>query len=587
MNKLRPFAAAFLATAVVVCFSISVVGQTAGDSNLANVVGGGSAVKWDVTAANAGGTLTVSFPDGRSVTKNFRAGTSPQITLGDKQLENLPDGVYAYELRLAPSLSAAQKDAAMKARGKDDDPESVRAGRKRLSVSGMTQSGSFAVVNGSIVLPGGVESEQKRPTKASTEPVAAPATRSITFPSMAERIRNNHHAFFKPDFVIADDLVVQGSACVGLDCVNNEPFNFDTIRMKENNTRILFLDTSTQAGFPTNDWIIKANDSGGGASYLGIVDHGNAGTGAETGTIIAQFDAGATANSLRVSSTGRVGLKTATPVLALHINESDTPDIRLEQNNTGGFSAQTWDIAGNEANFFVRDVTSGSRLPFRIRPGAPTSSIDISASGDVGIGTASPAGKLEVSAGGTTTVGDLLVDATNKTVFVGRQSATAGDNTTFIVRDRVGGTSFFVSGVNSNVGVGTNAPTDLLSVNGTASKPGGGTWAVFSDERLKNVKGNYNSGLKAVMQLQPLRYQYKPDNALGLKSNGEHIGFGAQSLQKVIPEAVTENSNGYLMVNSDPILWTMLNAIKEQQKEIAELKAQVRKLQATSRRRRK
>ena len=41
-------------------------------------------------------------------------------------------------------------------------------------------------------------------------------------------------------------------------------------------------------------------------------------------------------------------------------------------------------------------MTGGSRLPFRIRPGAPTSSIDIAASGDVGIGTASPTAKLDV-----------------------------------------------------------------------------------------------------------------------------------------------------------------------------------------------
>ena len=46
------------------------------------------------------------------------------------------------------------------------------------------------------------------------------------------------------------------------------------------------------------------------------------------------------------------------------------------------------------------------------------------------------------------------------------------------------------------------------------------TWAVFSDERLKNIKGRFNSGLKAVMQLQPIRYEYKRDNALGLKSEG-------------------------------------------------------------------
>jgi len=55
----------------------------------------------------------------------------------------------------------------------------------------------------------------------------------------------------------------------------------------------------------------------------------------------------------------------------------------------------------------------------------------------------------------------------------------------------------------------------------------------------------------------------------------------------VIPEAVVKNSDGYLMVNNDPIIWTMLNAIKEQQKEIEQLKGQIRKLQATSHGRRK
>ena len=62
----------------------------------------------------------------------------------------------------------------------------------------------------------------------------------------------------------------------------------------------------------------------------------------------------------------------------------------------GGFTPQVWDVAGNEANFFVRDVTSGSRLPFRIRPGAPTSSLDIWADGYTGINTAAPNLKLEV-----------------------------------------------------------------------------------------------------------------------------------------------------------------------------------------------
>ncbi len=52
----------------------------------------------------------------------------------------------------------------------------------------------------------------------------------------------------------------------------------------------------------------------------------------------------------------------------------------------------------------------------------------------------------------------------------------------------------------------------------------------------------------------------------------------AQVVQKVIPEAVSATNQGYLLVNNDPILWAMLNAIKEQQAEIRELKSEIRRL---------
>ncbi len=200
------------------------------------------------------------------------------------------------------------------------------------------------------------------------------------------------------DHVIPDDLIVQGSTCTGLDCVNNEDFDFDTLRLKENNLRIHFEDTSTLAGFPKNDWRIIANDSAsGGASKFSIEDS----TGGKTPFTVT---AGAATNSIFVDSAGRLGLRTASPALDLHVNTSNTPAHRLEQNSGGGFPAQTWDIAGNEANFFVRDVTGGSKLPFRIRPGAPTSSLDIAASGNMGVGTASPANKLHVFSAATADV---------------------------------------------------------------------------------------------------------------------------------------------------------------------------------------
>jgi hypothetical protein len=598
MRKGMSFALVVLATLIFACIGTTVVAQS-NDGKQANVIGGGSSVRWEVMVANSGGSLTITAPDGRAFRRAFRAGSSPEISLSDKQLEGLPDGTYTYELRLSPNLSASAKEALMKARGNDDDPENERAARKRPSVPELVQSGSFAILNGTIIVAGGVEA-QRSTAKTSQQRESA----NLISENTVTRLRN-HRLSLLPmfDIIHADDVIIQGSLCVGLDCVNGESFGFDTIRLKENNDRIQFDDTSTSAGFATNNWQIRANASpSGGASFLAFVDQGATGN-SETGTIVFEVDAGAAANALKVSSTSKVGLRTATPVLDVHMNTSDTPAIRYEQNNSGGFTAQTWDVAGNEANFFVRDVTGGSRLPFRIRPGAPTSSIDISATGNVGVGTASPDSLLTVSAASTSVTSIQSTGAVGSTRSLLQliNPASSGNgwdfgynldlaSQDFTIRELTNGaisTRFTVKKTNGRVGIGTGSPDQLLSVNGDASKTGGNTWLAFSDERLKNIKGNFNSGLKAVMQLQPIRYEYLKNNALGLKSDGEHIGFGAQAVQKVIPEAVTKNSDGYLMVNGDPILWTMLNAIKEQQKEIAELKGQVRKLQAAAHKRRK
>lgn len=125
------------------------------------------------------------------------------------------------------------------------------------------------------------------------------------------------------------------------------------------------------------------------------------------------------------------------------------------------------------------------------------------------------------------------------------------------------------------IGIGTTSPHNLLTVNGTANKPGGGSWGTFSDERLKNIQGSFTSGLSELMTLEPIRYKYKPANSLDLNSDTEHIGFSAQAVQKVIPEAVSTTDKGHLLLNNDPILWTMLNSIKEQQATITALQKQV------------
>jgi hypothetical protein len=88
-----------------------------------------------------------------------------------------------------------------------------------------------------------------------------------------------------------------------------------------------------------------------------------------------------------------------------------------------------------------------------------------------------------------------------------------------------------------------------------SDKTGGGSWGTFSDGRLKTVCGRFHSGLSQVLQIHPVRYRDNPENGMDIHDPQEHVGVVAQEVQRVIPEAVTENIRGYL---------PMVNAIQEQ-----------------------
>jgi hypothetical protein len=594
LKRLRNVSSVLLA---LLCLCAPARSQADGGKNsLASIHSSGSGVRWVVSAPNEGTTLTVVAPDGQVFRREYKAGSDPYFALTDAQGAKLADGQYAYELRLTPVLADGVRKELAASREKGTSKEVARDLRKRglLPSQPLVQSGTFSIVRGEAVVEGGPDDgraaapRRRAPANFADESAAGLRVRGgSVIPARAPRMEGLRllRAAFR-DQVIPDDLIVQGSACVGLDCVDGESFGFDTIRMKENNTRIKFEDTSTSSGFASNDWMLTANDStAGGANKFSIEDV----TGAK---IPFTVTAGAPTNSVFVSSAGLLGLRTGAPVLDLHANNGDTPAFRMEQNTSGGFTAQVWDIGANEANFFVRDVTGGSRLPFRVRPGAPTSSIDISASGNVGLGTTSPLAKLHVTGkmvGDGDGVGNnafadfgrLNVSGSGEIgIQLGRNNLTTGAAVIQAAKEGVGANTLTLQPDGGRVGIGTYTPDQSLSVNGNASKAAGGSWQTFSDGRLKNVKGSFRAGLKAVMQLQPLRYEYKADNALGLHAAGEHVGFVAQALQRVIPEAVTRNEAGYLLVNNDPVMWAMLNAIKEQQKQIEELKAEVRQLRA-------
>lgn len=176
------------------------------------------------------------------------------------------------------------------------------------------------------------------------------------------------------DQVFMDDVIIQNSLCVGMDCINGEIFGFSTIRMNENNTRIEFLDSSAET-FPSVDWQLIANSSEmGGLNYFRIYDQSN-------NKNIFTAEANAPEHSLYINSFGKIGLGSNNPgTFELFIEDGNTPTLSLNQNGTQGWTPQRWDIAGNETNFFIRDGTNSNKLIFRIRSGAKANSIYIAES---------------------------------------------------------------------------------------------------------------------------------------------------------------------------------------------------------------
>ncbi len=388
----------------------------------------------------AGFVLTVSTPDGIVIRRAFGPRDTVSFSVAELQGEVL-DGVYGYQLDMQPILSAEQRRLIERVRQVGDDTRAQIAGRLPSAVP--SQSGYFTVYQGSIV-PEGVERQEEPPPLAEGQDWAS----SGGLQSLPEKT------------VISGDLTVYNSLCVGFDCLSAESYGSDTIRLKENNLRIHFDDTSG-GSFPANDWRILANSTAsGGGSFLAIED-------SSAGRQVFTVEAGAASNSLYVDTGTRVGIGTSTPVLNLHVTTGNSPGLRLEQNSSSGFAPQSWDIVGNETNFFVRDVTSGSRLPFRIRPGAPTSSIDISASGKVGIGTASPSSALHIvtATGGAA---DAMKMTNNGGMFITFENTSSNDDWFFTSANANQG-SFIIDSMVDGVADG---PEFTLDVNGNLTLAG-------------------------------------------------------------------------------------------------------------------
>jgi len=119
---------------------------------------------------------------------------------------------------------------------------------------------------------------------------------------------------------------------------------------------------------------------------------------------------------------------------------------------------------------------------------------------------------------------------------------------------------------NGNVGIGTRNPGERLEVNGNVKAS---AFLYSSDINLKQNIQNIPNALQKIQQLNGVYFQWK-------ESGKDGVGVIAQDIEKVFPELVaTDPNTGLKSVSYGNLVAPLIEAIKEQQKQIDELKAEI------------
>ncbi len=258
------------------------------------------------------------------------------------------------------------------------------------------------------------------------------------------------------------------------------------------------------------------------------------------------------------------------------------------------------DNGGSPDDDFIRMTTVG------------TERMTIGNTGLVGIGTTTPnknlhvaeatGGQVLVSRGDITTtagetLGDILFDSEDDTdpsstdasaVIRGiaaedHGNSNKGGHLTFLTKAIGGGGSTLAATEHmritsaGNVGIGVIAPTYKLHVNGKVKTTGINE---TSDERMKKNILTINKPLELIESLRGVTYYWRRDEFPDQEFEKDlQYGLIAQEVEKILPELVATDSEGWKSIEYSHLVPILLEAIKEQQALIKDLKTQTSKTQ--------
>ena len=115
--------------------------------------------------------------------------------------------------------------------------------------------------------------------------------------------------------------------------------------------------------------------------------------------------------------------------------------------------------------------------------------------------------------------------------------------------------------------------------NGAYNEKNVTTWETTSDERIKKNIVSNGVGLEVISQIDVRNFEYRTAEEItelpasaAINQPGVQLGVIAQEFQAVLPGCVTENSTGVLSVNTDQLIWYLVNSVKQLSAEVQALK---------------
>jgi hypothetical protein len=208
--------------------------------------------------------------------------------------------------------------------------------------------------------------------------------------------------------------------------------------------------------------------------------------------------------------------------------------------------------------------------------------------GYLGVGTTSPSQKLDVNGkvnisdnvsikSQTTAQALVMVNRASDDVYTGIYfKKTNLDNQSIIQNEKDGiyGSSMYFytndgtnsESVNINLAIAKNGAItirNLAGINDVGANADGKLQAATSDMNLKNTIENSPFGLNEILLLNPVTFLYN-DTDRKLDSDVKEVGFIAQDVFDIIPNAVSSTGTGDLQLDYRAITATLVKAIQEQ-----------------------